>query len=245
MPIQYAQTPRDQFRDLIPTFRNADLIALLQPLVLLHQQIHSNGDLSDRSGTTTQFRNLLLKHIDHVDRIRSRITYNPENAQLDAITIPEVDEALTTELKAAREHDKLGEGSHPSGGDTNVVTTTQLIDVPWMFDGTDQSGTIRLTSQLEPRFKSGPGYLMFGVVNETIIACTTLESRFNSRFLSLQDSLRVQGHLQRMVTLAMQFMGEARRLDVPESVLPSERPSGPGSSPNTLGESSGNVPASA
>ncbi|MFT4558608.1 MAG: hypothetical protein ACI92S_003989, partial [Planctomycetaceae bacterium] len=34
MAIKYSQTPKDQFRDLIPTFRNAHIIAILQPLVL-------------------------------------------------------------------------------------------------------------------------------------------------------------------------------------------------------------------
>ena len=240
MAITYAQTPKEQFRDLIPTFRNAHIVAVMQPLILLHQQIHSHGGLANRSGTSTQFRNLILKHVNAADRTRSRVTYNPDNAQLEALNIPEVDKALTEELKKARENDVLGEGMRPVGGDTNVTTTTQLIDVPWKFDGTDKSGIIRLNSELEPRFISGPGYLVFSSVNEAIVACTTLESRFDSKFLTLNDSTRILGQFQQIVTLAMQFMGEVNRLDVPEAVLSSERPSGPQSSPNLAGESSGN-----
>jgi hypothetical protein len=241
MAIKYSQTPKDQFRDLIPTFRNAHIIAILQPLVLLHQQIHSHGGLANRSGSSTQFRNLILKHIDKADRTRSRVTYNPANDQLESLNIPAVDAALKAELEKARELDTLSEGLRPVGGDTNVNTTTQLTDLPWKFDGTDQSGTIRLNSELEPRFISGPGYLVFGAVNEAIVACTTLESRFDSKFLSLNDSTRILGQFQQIVTMAMQFMGESNRLDVPESVLSSERPSGAESAPNILGEASGGL----
>lgn len=243
MAISYAQTPKEQFRDMIPTFRNSHIIVLLQPLVLLHQQIHSNGGLADRSGSNTAFRNLVLKHIFRADQIRARVTFLQENEKLGALTIPEVDEALKEELAKATAKDNLNEGDAPVGGDTVVGSTTQLIDVPWKFDGTDASGIIRLNGQLEPRFISGPGYILFNAVNEAIVACTTLESRFNSRFLSLFDSTRVLGHFQQIVTLAMQFMGEDMRLDVPEAVLASERPSGPDTAPNIIGESSGNTPA--
>ena len=245
MPITYAQTPKDQFRDLIPTFRNAHLIAILQPLVLLHQQIHSNGGLADRSGSDTAFRNLILKHIFRADQVRARVTYNPGNDALGSLTIPAVDAALRVELEKSKTLDSLGEGDNPVGGDTVVATTTQLIDVPWKFDGTDESGTIRLNSQLESRFKSGPGYIIFGAVNEAIVACTTLESRFNPRFLSAYDSTRILGQFEQIVTMAMQFMGEASRLDVPEAVLANERTSGPQTAPNVTGEASGNVEASA
>ena len=240
MPVQYAQTPAEQFRDLIPTFRNSHIIAVLQPLVLLHQQVHSNGGLADRSGATTQFRNLVLKHADKCDRVRSRVTYNPSNSGLEAVTIPAVDAALTVELQKARELDVLSEGDNPMAGDTNVTTTTQLIDVPWKFSGNDESGMIRLNSELEDRFKSGPGYLLFGAVNETIVSCTTLESRFAAKFLSLHDSTRILSNLQQIVTMAIQFMGEGNRIDVPESVLSNERPSGPDTAPNVRGEASGN-----
>lgn len=241
MAIQYAQTPKEQFRDLIPTFRNRHLLAILQPLVLLHQQIHSNGGLADRSGSDTAFRNLVLKHIWNVDKIRARVTFNPENAALGALTIPEVDAALKVELEKSRTLDNLTEGGAPLGGDTIVASTQQLIDVPWKFDGTDVSGTVRLDSELEDRFKSGPGFLLFGMINETIVAVTNLESRFRVQFLSLYDSTRILGHLQQIVSLALSFMGEPNRLDVPESVLANERPSGPQSAPNVRGEASGNV----
>lgn len=241
MAIVYAQKPAEQFRDMIPTFRNPHIIALLSPLVLLHQQIHSHGGLADRSGSNTAFRNLILKHTFRADQVRARITYNPANAQLAALTIPEVDAALKEELEKSKALDNLSEGINPVGGDTVVATTTQLIDVPWKFDGTDKSGTIRLNSELEDRFLSGPGYIIFSAVNETIVACTTLESRFNSAFLSAYDSTRVLGKFQQIVTMAMQFMGEGARLDVPEAVLASERPGGPTTAPNIIGESSGNT----
>ena len=241
MAIKYAQTPKDQFRDLIPTFRNRHLIALLQPLILLHQQIHSNGGLADRSGSDTAFRNLVLRHTYIADGIRARITFNPDNSALEALTIPEVNAALKVELAKSQQLDQLGEGPKPLGGDTVVAATQQLIDVPWAFDGSDQSGIIRLTSQLESRFKSGPGYLVFGAVNESIVAVTQIESRFRSQFLSMYDSTRILGHFQAICTMCMQFMGEDRRLDVPEAVLSSERPSGPGSQPNLIGETSGNL----
>lgn len=243
MAVTYSQTPKEQFRDLIPTFRNSHIVAVMQPLILLHQQIHSHGGLANRSGTSTQFRNLILKHVDAADRTRSRVTYNPENLDLESLNIPDVDAALKSELEKARANDVLGEGMRPVGGDTNVTTTTQLIDVPWKFDGTDQSGIVRLNSELEPRFISGPGFLVFGAVNEAIVACTTLESRFDSKFLTLNDSTRILGQFQQIVTLALQFMGESNRLDVPEAVLASERPSGANSAPNILGETSGNTTA--
>ena len=241
MAIKYAQTPKDQFRDLIPTFRNRHLVALMQPLVLLHQQIHSNGGLADRSGSDTSFRNLVLKHLFVADGIRARITFNQGNEALGALTIPEVAAALKIELQKSQKLDSLGEGNAPAGGDTIVATTQQLIDVPWLFDGTDQSGMIRLQSELEARFKSGPGYLLFGAINESIVAVTNLESRFRSQFISLYDSTRILGHFEQCVTFAMHFMGEDRRLDVPEAVLSSERPSGATSQPNLIGEASGNV----
>lgn len=244
MAVIYAQTPQEQFRDMVPTFRNAHIVAVLQPLVLLHQQIHSNGGLADRSGSDTAFRNLVLKHVFRADQVRSRVTYNPSSDKLAALTIPEVDAALKAELEKARTLDNLGEGVNPVGGDSVVTTTTQLIDVPWKFDGSDNSGTIRLNSQLESRFKSGPGYILFGAVNEAIVAVTTNESRFAARFLSAWDSTRILGHFEQIVTMAMQFMGEGMRLDVPEAVLSSERPSGPNSAPNILGETSGNKAAS-
>lgn len=242
--IQYAQTPKEQFRDLIPTFRNAHIVALLQPLVLLHQQVHSNGGLADRSGSNTAFRNLILKHIYRADQVRGRITWNPPNSELAAMTIPEVDEALKKELEKTRNLDSLNSGSNPLAGDTVVTSTTQLIDVPWMFDGTDESGTIRLNSELEDRFKSGPGFIVFSAVNEAIVACTTNESRHNSKFLSAYDSQRIMSQFQQIVEMAMAFMGENMRLDVPEAVLSNERPNGPNTSPNIKGEASGNSKAS-
>jgi len=245
MAIKYAQTPKDQFRDLIPTFRNRHIVALMQPLVLLHQQIHSNGGLADRSGSDTSFRNLVLRHVFVADGIRARITFNQENDQLSALTIPQVSAALMTELQKSQKLDALDQGNAPFGGDTVVATTQQLIDVPWLFDGTDDSGMIRLQSELESRFKSGPGYLLFHAVNEAIVAVTQTESRFRSQFISMFDSTRILGHFQQIVTFAMVFMGEDRRLDVPESVLSSERPSGAGSQPNLIGEVSGNVAAAA
>lgn len=238
--IQYSQTPAEQFRDLIPTFRNAHIVALLQPLVLLHQQIHSNGGLADRSGSNTAFRNLILKHVYRADQVRARVTWNPANSQLSALTIPEVEAALKAELARTQTLDNLTQGVNPVTGDTVVSTTTQLIDVPWKFDGSDDSGTIRLNSQLEERFKSGPGYIVFGAVNEAIVACTTNESRHNAKFLSTWDSERIMSQFEQIVTLAMTFMGEEMRLDVPEAVLANERPGGPNTSPNVKGEASGN-----
>jgi len=129
---------------------------------------------------------------------------------------------------------------NPLAGDMNVTTTTQLIDVPWKFDGGDSSGTIRLMSELETRFHSGPGYLLFSAVNEAIVACTTMESRFDPKFLPLHDSLRILSQLQQIVTMAFQFMGEGNRLDIPEAVLANERPNGPQTAPNIAGEQSGN-----
>ena len=188
---------------------------------------------------------MVLKHIFRADQIRSRVTWNPSNEALEALTIPEVQAALKAELEKTKTHDSLEEGVNPVAGDTVVTTTTQLIDVPWQFDGTDKSGTIRLTSELETRFVSGPGYLLFGAVNEAIVAVTTMESRFNSKFLSLADSQRVLSAFQQIVTMAMQFMGENMRLDVPEAVLAEERPGGPTTAPNIRAESSGSTGATA
>jgi hypothetical protein len=246
MAIQYAQQPADQFRDLIPTFRNAHIVAAMQPLILLHQQIHSNGGLSDRSGSDDTFRNMVLLHVDQADKIRRRVTFNPHNKKLQALSIPIVKGALRDELD--RSKDTGGEideshGDSPFGGDVVGTTTTQLIDLPWVFSGTDPSGTIALNRELEARFKSGPGYLVFGAVNEAIVAWTTIESRFRSKFITELDSVRMLGQYQQIVNYAMVFMGELNRVDVPEAVLASERPSGPTSAPNIVGEQSGSSAA--
>jgi len=244
MAIVYAQTPADQFRDLIPTFRNAHIVAAMQPLILLHQQIHSNGGLADRSGTDDAFRNMILLHVDQADRIRRRVTYNPNNKALQALTIPEIKSALREELDSSKDTASTVDESHalsPFGGDAVGITTTQLIDVPWKFAGDDQSGVIRLNRELEDRFKSGPGYLLFGAVNESLVAWTTLESRFRPKFITEIDSLRMLGAYEQIVNYAMSFMGEYNRMDVPEAVLASERPSGPQTAPNVIGEQSGNT----
>lgn len=240
MSIQYSQTPKEQFRDLIPTFRNKALVALMQPLCLLHQQLHSNGSLANRSGSDTSVRNMVLIHMARADRIRQRMTFKQANENLSALTLPEVEGALKAELEKITLELPLSEGPNPSGGDTVPPSTQQLVDVPWKFDGTDSSGFIRLISQLEPRFMGGPGYLVFQAVNEAIVGCTIIESRFEANFLSRFDSLRILGLFQQVVTVALQFMGEGNRLDVPEAVLANERPSGPASAPNVLNEVSGN-----
>lgn len=244
MAIQYSQIPKEQFRDLIPTFRNNHIIACMQPLILLHQQIHSNGGLEDRSGTDTAFRNLILMHLWKADRIRRNCTFNQTDPILAGKDLDAIKKAIGLQTADASDVQKiLDESTKPVGGDTLVTTTTQLIDVPWQFDGNDTSGTIRLISQLEPRFKAGPGYLLFQSVNEAIVGWTNLESRFRPEFITTYDSLRMYGKYQQILTLCVQFLGEDQRVDVPEAVLGSERPAGPQSAPNILNETSGNQPA--
>jgi len=239
MPVVYSQIPKEQFRDLIPTFRNPHLVPLITKLTLLHQQIHGHGGTADRSGIGTPFRNLVLKHVAQADRVRARLTYNPDALELEALKIPDVDAALTAELAAVRDQDTLGVGDYKASPSASVVVpTSNFVDLPFKYDGSDDSGTVKLVSQLEHRFRTGPGYLIFQAVNEAIVQVSRVESRFSPAYISLYDSARILYSFQSIVGLALNFMGEANRVDVPESVLQSEQPSG-GVSPNSIGESSG------
>ncbi len=229
---------KEQFRNAINEFRNSHILAALTGVMGFRSQIIGNDEFQARGGIDTTTRDSLLSHLQHCDKWRRVITYNPNPATLEervkkAISTAEL---ITGARLTGQPSDKpLDVDENPFGGDEVQGAPSQLLQLPWAIDGTDPN--IPLNSQLN--FRSGNGFLLLQAVDAAFVAWTRLESRMYSRFITIKDSLRMYSHYVQMRDYLAIFAGDRNMLDYPAGVLPSEEPRGPLNSPNMAGEVAG------
>lgn len=213
---------KEQFSRAIVRLRNLHIVAGLQSLILMRQELLGNDELENRGGMDDPTRNHMKSLLVFADRWRRRITHNPEDEDLGKM----IEEAI--DVAGA-----LVGGGKPFGGDDIQNASGGIINLPFALDGTDSD--IPIQSQL--KIKSGNALILVGAIDRAIVAWTRLNSRSNSRFITRHDSMRMYGQYQQILAYLDAFGGDENRVDVAQ-VLPSDEPLGPTDSPNRKGETS-------
>lgn len=214
---------KESFERAIIACRNQHIAAGLAPLIVFRQELVSNDEFKDRGGMDNTTQRHFLAHLLNCDRIRRKVTYNPSGRDLKEIV--------------ARGVNPLGsiEADHEPGtaaaGDEVQAQAGREFPIPWALDGSDPN--LPLLSQLA--LVSPTGILLLNAVDIAIVQWTRLESRNQSRFITVMDSLRVYANYQQVWEFLMTFGGDANRVDI-SNVLPSEEPLGPGSAANRVAE---------
>lgn len=219
---------KEQFRRTITEFRNLHVVAALGPLFDFRSEVVSNDEFGVRGGLDETTKNHYVEHLLASDRMRRRVTYNPDKQPLGDLIERATDSSQTL----------LG-SSEPFGGDEVQEAPGGLITLPWAVDGSDPN--IPLGSQLN--FRSQNALILLGALDRAIVNWTRLESRFRSTFIYVKDSMRMYGSYVQVLEYLNAFAGDANRVDMAAGVRPTEEPLGPTDSPNlrteTAGRSSG------
>lgn len=215
---------QEQFRRSIVEFRNLHIVAALGPLFDFRSEVVSNDEFGVRGGLDETTKNHYTQHLLACDRMRRRVTYNPEKQDLGDLI-----------EKATNSNETLLGSTEPFGGDEIQESPGGLVDLPWAVDGTDVN--IPLGSQLN--FRSQNALVMLGAIDRAIVNWTRLESRFRSSFIYVKDSMRMYGSYTQILEYLKAFAGDDNRVDIAAGVRPSEEPLGPTDSPNLKTETSG------
>lgn len=228
MPI--GDPGKEQFRRAIITLRNLHIVAGVGPLMTLRSELIGNDEFQVRGGFDTPTRDHMIGLLVYCDRMRRRITHNPDELDLgekieDAIEVLPEDFALP----------QIQDAEDPYGGDDIQNSSGGLIDLPYALDGSDSN--IPLNSSLNLR--NDQALLLLGAVDRAVVHWTRLESRHRTRFITRFDSMRVYGGYQEILGFLQAFGGDENRVDIAQGVLPSEEPLGPTDSPNFKEASSG------
>ncbi len=214
---------QEQFRRAITEFRNLHVVAALGPLFDFRSEVVSNDEFGVRGGLDETTKNHYVEHLLASDRMRRRVTYNPDKMPLGNLIEQATDSNQTL----------LG-STEPFGGDEVQEAPGGLITLPWAVDGSDPN--IPLASQLN--FRSQNALILLGALDRAIVNWTRLESRFRSTFVYVKDSMRMYGSYVQVLEYLNAFAGDANRVDMAAGVRPTEEPLGPTDSPNLRAESS-------
>jgi len=218
---------KEQFRRAITEFRNLHIVAALGSLFDFRSEVVSNDEFGVRGGLDETTKNHYVEHLLASDRMRRRVTYNPEKTPLGDLI-----------ERATDSNETLLGSTNPFGGDEVQEAPGGIIALPWALDGTDAN--VPLTSQLN--FRSQNALILLGALDRAIVNWTRLESRFRSTFIYVKDSMRMYGSYVQMLEYLNSFAGDANRVDMAAGVRPSEEPLGPTDSPNLRSENaSGSV----
>ncbi len=212
---------KEQFRRAVVEFRNLHVVAALGPLLDFRSEVVSNDEFGVRGGLDETTKNHYVSHLLACDRMRRRVTYNPEKIPLGDLIERAIDANQTL----------LG-STEPFGGDEVQEAPGGLITLPWAFDGTDPN--IPINSQLN--FRSQNALILLGALDRGICNWTRLESRFRSTFIYVRDSMRMYGTYVQILEYLNAFAGDANRVDMAAGVRPTEEPLGPTDSPNLRSE---------
>ena len=212
---------KEQFRRAIVEFRNLHIVAALGPLFDFRSEVVSNDEFGVRGGLDNTTKAHYISHLLACDRMRRRVTYNPEKTPLGELIERALDSNQTL----------LG-STEPFGGDEVQESPGGLIALPWSVDGTDPN--IPLGSQLN--FRSQNALILLGAIDRAICNWTRLESRFRGTFVYVKDSLRMYGNYVQVLEYLNAFAGDENRTDMAAGVRPSEEPLGPTDSPNLRSE---------
>ncbi len=215
---------KEQFRRAIVEFRNLHIVAALGPLLDFRSEVVSNDEFGVRGGLDETTKNHYIDHLLVSDRMRRRVTYNPDKAPLGDLI-----------ERATNSNETLLGSTNPFGGDEVQEAPGGLVALPWALDGTDPN--IPLTSQLN--FRSQNALILLGAVDRAVVNWTRLESRFRSTFIYVKDSMRMYGNYVQILEYLNAFAGDVNRVDMAAGVRPTEEPLGPTDSPNLRSETAG------
>ncbi|MEQ8211953.1 MAG: hypothetical protein RH917_19300 [Lacipirellulaceae bacterium] len=212
---------QEQFRRAITELRNLHIVAALGPLFDFRSEIVSNDEFGVRGGLDETTKEHYVEHLLAADRMRRRVTYNPERASLGDLI-----------ERATSSQETLLGSTTPFGGEEVQEAPGGLIALPWALDGSDPN--IPLSSQLN--FRSQNALILLGALDRAIVNWTRLESRFRSTFIYVKDSMRMYGSYVQTLEYLKAFAGDANRVDMAAGVRPTEEPLGPTDSPNLRSE---------
>jgi hypothetical protein len=213
-----AGTPgKEQFRRTIVEFRNLHILAALGPVFDFRSEVVANDEFGVRGGLDETTMNHYVEHLLACDRMRRRVTYNPEKTALGDLI-----------ERAVNANETLTGSPTPFGGDEIQEAPGGLVSLPWAVDGTDPN--IPLGSQL--KFRSQNALILLGAIDRAIVNWTRLESRFRTSFIYVKDSMRMYGSYVQVLEYLKAFAGDANRVDMAAGVRPTEEPLGPTDSPN-------------
>lgn len=218
MPI--GDPGQEQFRDAIVELRNLHIAAGLAPLMLMREELIGNDDLADRGGFDTPTQTHFVTLLANADRMRRRVTHNPDGLPLG----DKIQKAVDAELE-------IEDAENPFGGDDIQMQAGGLYQLPWDLSGADEN--IPLRSKLDQR--SANAIVLLGALDQAIVSWTRLESRFRRLFITQTDSMRIYGMYQQIYAYLKTFGGDENRVDVAQ-VRATEEPRGPANSPNRLTE---------
>jgi len=217
---------KEQFRRAITEFRNLHIVAALGPLFDFRSEVVSNDEFGVRGGLDDTTKRHYVEHLLACDRMRRRVTYNP-----DRIPLGDLIERATSTSQTL-----LG-STNPFGGEEVQEAPGGLISLPWALDGSDPN--IPLASQLN--FRSQNALILLGALDRAVVNWTRLESRFRGTFIYVKDSMRMYGSYVQVLEYLDAFAGDANRVDMAAGVRPTEEPLGPTDAPNLRGESAGSA----
>jgi hypothetical protein len=219
----YGNPGKESFERAVIHIRNQHIVAGLAPLMVMRQECVTNDEFQNRQGIDNVTRDHFIRLLISADRVRRRITYNPDNVNLgDAIA------------RAINTNNVIDKGTNAAGGDEIQAQSGRLFAIPYALDGSDPN--VPLPSVLE--MTSPVGVLLLSGIDVSIVTWTRLESAQRTKFITPEDSLRVYGTYQQILTFLQDFGGDANRVDV-ANLLPTREPLGPQSSPNRVGEIGG------
>ena len=203
---------QEQFRRVISEFRNLHIVAALGPLFDFRGEVVANDEFGVRGGLDSTTKNHYVEHLLACDRMRRRVTYNPDGAALGDLIENAIDTGTT-----------LADTSVPFGGDEIQEAPGGLITLPWALDGTDAN--IPLGSQLN--FRSQNALVLLGAVDRAIVNWTRLESRYRTSFIYQRDSMRMYGSYVQVLEYLNAFAGDTNRVDMAAGVRPDRRTARP------------------
>lgn len=215
---------QEQFRRAIVQFRNLHVMAALGPIFDFRSEITTNDEFSVRGGLDNTTQGHLIKHLVNCDRMRRRVTYNPDEESLGDLIESAIDSEETI----------MGH-TEPFGGDEIQEPPGGLVDLQWALDGSDPN--IPINSQLN--FRSQNALILLGAVDRTIVNWTRLESRYRNTFITQMDSMRIYANYVQILEYLNAFAGDENRVDMASGVRPTEEPLGPTDSPNLRAETTG------
>jgi hypothetical protein len=219
---------KESFRRVITEIRNQHIVAALQPVMLFREELVMSDDFSARFGLDNTSRDHFLKHLLNCDRMRRRVTYNPEGVPLGDSIAKAIDPTGTIET-----------GVKPSGGDEIQGQTVGMFLLPWDFSGADPN--IPMLSSLN--MASGVGIILLNAIDAAITQWTNVESRLRSKFITVTDSLRMYGNYQQIYTYLMDFGGDNNQVDI-ANPRATDIALGPDNAPNRRSETIGTITGS-
>jgi len=208
----------ESFRNAIVKCRNYHFVALIAQLLVFRQEVVSNDDFKDRGGIDTTTKLHFMRHVINFDRIRRRLTYNPDNKDLGQIIADGIDAQKEVETP-----------EKPLGGDEIQGQSGAEFDLPFHFDGTSPD----FPPQSKIVLNAPVGMLLLNAIDTTITQITRMESRHRTKFLTQMDSMRVYQGVQQMHEALTALAGDENRVDI-ANPLPSDEPQGPDNSPNRV-----------